>query len=87
MIPPPAFLDFHRARQRFQGGLWEKDTARIKPELSYKEAGARLSQVLPSGSRLFYAYPGDKENLQGVTFAIENQNGNIAVSSSSGPAR
>jgi hypothetical protein len=89
--PPPVFedldalLDFYLRRQEYYHGLQHRQDAQRVAADAYENAAERLSKILPNSSRLFYTYPGNRKDLRGATFAIENQNAKIMISSSSGP--
>jgi hypothetical protein len=90
--PPPvfnnldAFLAFHSNRERYEAALSQKEAYQATAEESYNKASGVLRKVLPQGTRLAYDYRGDREDLRGTTFTIDNRAGEIVISGSLPPA-
>jgi len=80
-----ALFDFYLRRQEYYHGLQQRQDAKRVAADAYENAAYRLSRILPNSSRPFYTYQVNRKDPRGATFAIQNQNAKIMISSSSGP--
>jgi hypothetical protein len=67
-----AFLDFYGAQQDYENRVQSLKTEHADAKQQYDQARMALSQALPRNALLHYTYEGDREELKGQQYDIEN---------------
>ncbi len=82
-----ALLDYHSARTAHEDAKSDL-LARLRwAKADHDLAAERLAEVLPAGHVLSYTYQGQDAELQGMKYGIQNYQGRVRITGSSGPAR
>jgi len=70
-----AFLDFYDGQQDYENRVQSLKTEHADAKKQYDQARMALSQALPTNAPLHYTYEGDREELKGQQYDIENVSG------------
>jgi hypothetical protein len=70
-----AFLDFYGGQQDYENRVQSLKTEHADAKQQYDQARMALSQALPRNALLHYTYEGNREELKGQQYDIENVSG------------